>query len=169
MLEGTTVARDTSESGLGSQLEAFLDAAENAGLKIGPRERLSATALAAELASRGWARTFRDLKASLCALLARSPEEREIFTRLFRLFEPPSKLTPDPPSHPPSGHSNCARGSGRQVQSPRLCWWPSQSAAMSLDLVPSPLSYKPSLLPMYLFRLHVTSLFSRPRPGRTNL
>ncbi len=92
-------AAKISETALGEQLEALLDALANAGLYVGPRERILATRLAVELIGRGQAASLSDMRPSLGAVLARSPEEREIFERTFRAFQPQASydfVEPDP-------------------------------------------------------------------------
>jgi hypothetical protein len=60
----TTASHETGEpeTKLGDGLHAVLDNLANAGLKIGPRERINAAALTASLVSAGAARNLEELK-----------------------------------------------------------------------------------------------------------
>jgi hypothetical protein len=69
----------TQSPNLGDELDTLLDTLSRVGLKIGPRERINAAALTASLVSAGAVRNLDDLKPLLAPLLARSPEERQLF------------------------------------------------------------------------------------------
>lgn len=100
---------------LGDKLERLFDKLETAGLKAGPRDRINATALVLELATR-WPvseseagkprpfpiEDFRELRPHLAALLARSPDERRRFFQAFDQLTPPPPPPPPPPKPPKS-------------------------------------------------------------------
>jgi formylglycine-generating enzyme required for sulfatase activity/uncharacterized protein with von Willebrand factor type A (vWA) domain len=71
---------------LGTELDLLLDHLACAGLKIGPRERIAATALTSSLITSGAIRTLDQLKPILAPLLARSPEERRIYHQQFEAY-----------------------------------------------------------------------------------
>jgi WD40 repeat protein len=83
----------------GRQVSAALfDLLRDAGLRIGPRERIAAAALVGHIiAERAANMEVRDLRADLAPLLARSPAEREQYFRIFDAFAP----APPPPSSSP--------------------------------------------------------------------
>lgn len=97
MQTGRGSATDANEfqGTLGEELDALLDTLRNAELRIGARERLAASTLSAHLLATGQVRTLADMRASLGALLARTPKERETFERIFAAFAPGSSAGTD--------------------------------------------------------------------------
>jgi len=82
---------------LGDELCALLDRLSAGGLPIGPRERIAAATLTAQLLAAGAIAKLSDLRPHLAPLLARSPLEAETFRRLFEAHVPTaSKDTPWP-------------------------------------------------------------------------
>jgi hypothetical protein len=86
---------------VGDELNALLEGLARIGLRIGPRERVLAAALVAELVARGHAKTFADLRPWLAPLLVHSPADRERFRQIFDLHSPVIK-----PKPPPDGASS---------------------------------------------------------------
>jgi formylglycine-generating enzyme required for sulfatase activity len=95
----TTASHETGEpeTKLGDGLNAVLDNLANAGLKIGPRERINAAALTASLVGAGATRNLEELKPLLAPLLARSLEERRLFFQAFSASPDTGKKAVDPP------------------------------------------------------------------------
>lgn len=82
---------------LGDELCALLDRLSAGGLPIGPRERIAAATLTAQLLAAGAIVKLSDLRPHLAPLLARSPLEAETFRRLFEAHVPTaSEDTPWP-------------------------------------------------------------------------
>ena len=79
-----------ADATMGTDLEVFLDqlseSLRSEGLRIGPRERIAASALVASLVSRGFADDLSVIGPSLAAVLARSREERDTFDAVFDRF-----------------------------------------------------------------------------------
>src|SRR5262249_32594666 len=90
-----------AEKLVGDELNALLEGLARIGLRIGPRDRVLAAALVAELVARGHAKTFADLRPWLAPLLVRSPADRERFRQIFDLHSPVIK-----PKPPPDGASS---------------------------------------------------------------
>lgn len=108
-MDGGSVAdrsQPAFEGTLGDDLEGLLDALARSGLKVGPRERVAAIALAASVtASRGSESgegtivRLADLIPLLAPLLARSSDERHSFNRVVAAYVPDyrrSILEPEP-------------------------------------------------------------------------
>lgn len=93
MLDGAT--RSAKDALLGDRLELLLDQLMRAGLPLGPRDRINASALVADLVARGAIGDFAALRPWLAPVLARSPIDRERFFQVFDTF--------DPQPHIPSG------------------------------------------------------------------
>lgn len=68
---------------IGDELDGLLAALARAQLKIGPRERIAAHTLVAELIALGRVAALVDLRAALRPLLARSAEERDTYDGVF--------------------------------------------------------------------------------------
>jgi hypothetical protein len=62
---------------LGDQLELLFDQLVRAGLKVGPRDRVHALAVVADVLTNRSVDTIADLGPWLAPLLARSPADRE--------------------------------------------------------------------------------------------
>lgn len=75
------------ETKLGEELEELLEALHRAGLKLGPRDRVAALTLAAELIARGRVRGLADLRFSLRPLLARSTKNTKRSTSSLRQWQ----------------------------------------------------------------------------------
>lgn len=80
----------------GTRIEGLLNSLRRAGLSIGPREHIAAGALVSELVAKSADAvvSLADCGPQLASLVARSPEERETFFRIF------NTLYPNPPVRP---------------------------------------------------------------------
>lgn len=83
-----TVAAD------GTALPGILDLLHDAGLKIGPRERTAVATLVSELIALSGGLRMADLRSRLAPLLARSPQERADFFRVFDAAAPAAFSAP---------------------------------------------------------------------------
>jgi esterase/lipase superfamily enzyme len=75
---------------LGTQLEMLFDQLGRAGLKVGPRDRIHAVALVADVLAHKRVDSIAELGPWLAPLLARSPADRERFFQVLQFFSPAS-------------------------------------------------------------------------------
>ena len=104
MADGEVSSPGAAET-LGTDLERLLDRAEDAGLKIGPRERTAIHAVALHWlgADTGRQPSIHGLKPLITPLVARSPDERGTFDQVFNGLFPTHRSSPEPlrPPEPP--------------------------------------------------------------------
>ena len=97
MLDGAT--KSGKDALLGDRLELLLDQLMRAGLPLGPRDRINASALVADLVARGAISDFGALRPWLAPVLARSPADRERFFQVFDTFDPQPNIASSPLQH----------------------------------------------------------------------
>jgi WD40 repeat protein/uncharacterized protein YecT (DUF1311 family) len=92
-----------AEKLVGDELDALLEGLARTGVRIGPRDRVLAAVLVAELVARGHVKTFADLRPWLAPLLVHSAADRDRFRQVFDLHSP--VIGPKPP---PGGGSSAS-------------------------------------------------------------
>ena len=113
--------KDAQTRQFGDVLERFLDALQQAGLHVGPSERLHATWLAANQISGRQASDLRDLKYILAPLLARSKEDRRLFFLVYDQFVPDD---PQRKPHPDINDDHLTEPDDDDDDEPEnLPWW----------------------------------------------